>query len=280
MKYRSKTPLAILLATYNSEKYLAEQLESLYSQTNMDWTLFVHDDGSSDNTIQIIEDYMTRYDNIVIVDGKSKKRGAKYNFMYLLNCVESEYYMFCDHDDVWFPAKIEISMDQMRMHTHKNTCMPILLHTNLMVVNEFGEIINKSMWRYAKIKPALLKKWNFFMVCNFVTGNTMCFNYACRQLSLDMPDNALMHDWWIAMQMAKNGLIISLDTPLVRYRLHKNNACGIPKCDTDYVKKKLSNVSKLFDRYNSLEPLLKQVGYGSKTKFLFYKLIYTLLRAF
>ena len=111
-KIKNNRPIAILMATYNGEKYLREQIDSLLAQTCCDWTLYIQDDGSKDATLDIIKSYDD--ERIVLVDVGLTRQGACMNFMSLLNMVESEYYMFCDQDDVWFEDKVELSYMRMK----------------------------------------------------------------------------------------------------------------------------------------------------------------------
>ena len=96
---QSTERIAILLAAYNGEKFLREQLQSLYDQTYTDWTLYIGDDGSTDGTADIVRDFSERYGNIVF-HRNSEGKGAMSNFMGLLSEAEADYYMFCDQDDV------------------------------------------------------------------------------------------------------------------------------------------------------------------------------------
>ena len=102
----STDKIAILMATYNGEKYICQQIDSILSQTCKDWELYIHDDGSTDNTIAAVESYVEKYpDKIHLIDGKSTG-GAKYNFFYMFGQVEAPYYMTCDQDDVWLENMI------------------------------------------------------------------------------------------------------------------------------------------------------------------------------
>lgn len=102
------------MATYNGELYIEEQINSILTQTYQDYTLYIQDDGSKDKTVEIIKSYSLAHENVVYVDNGLTKQGAGQNFMTLLNCVESDYYMFADQDDVWLPFKIELSLGQMK----------------------------------------------------------------------------------------------------------------------------------------------------------------------
>jgi rhamnosyltransferase len=104
-KITSPTPIAILLATYNGGQYLMEQLDSLLQQTCQEWTLYIHDDGSTDNTYDILREYSQKHSNIYVLEYESQ-RGAMGNFLSLLQRVEADYYMFCDQDDVWLKQKV------------------------------------------------------------------------------------------------------------------------------------------------------------------------------
>ena len=104
-----KRKLAILLATYNGERYLQEQIDSLYRQTYKDWVLYIHDDGSTDGTCGIISKNAAEHGNIVVMEHQGG-HGAKDNFFGMLERVDADYYMFCDQDDVWLEDKVEKSL--------------------------------------------------------------------------------------------------------------------------------------------------------------------------
>ena len=140
--------VSILLATYNGEKFLIEQLNSIINQSYEDWTLYIHDDGSSDGTIAIINQYCDQYENIIYLPDLIVHRGAAQSFMCLLEQVNADYYMFCDQDDVWLPYKIEKTYIAMQ---EKPVDSPVLIFSDLVVVDSDLNIINKSFWFYSKI---------------------------------------------------------------------------------------------------------------------------------
>lgn len=137
-------PIAILMATYNGEKYLQEQIDSILSQTYTDWTLYIQDDGSSDNTIGIINSYIQKEKKCVLIDRGLTRQGAGMNFMSLLNIVESQYYMFCDQDDIWLPNKIVISLNKIKEEENKHKDTPIIVHTDRTHVDSQLNTICKS----------------------------------------------------------------------------------------------------------------------------------------
>ena len=107
--------VAILLATYNGEKFIEKQLDSLLGQSFQQFKIYIHDDGSNDKTLEIIRSYESQFPGkFVIFEEESKHLGAAFSFMWLLNRVEAPYYMFCDQDDIWFPQKIELTLKKMK----------------------------------------------------------------------------------------------------------------------------------------------------------------------
>ena len=135
--YRTEK-IAVLLATYNGENYISEQIESIFAQTEKDWMLYVHDDGSKDTTQQILKKYVADYpEQIVLVDGPATG-GAKTNFLYLFQQVEAPFYMCCDQDDVWLPDKIEVTKKEMDNLVRGDEDKPCLVFTELRVVD--GEL--------------------------------------------------------------------------------------------------------------------------------------------
>ena len=175
MVIRSKEEIAILLATYNGEKYLSEQLDSLLNQSFQKWCLYVHDDGSKDKTVSILRDYAAKYpDKIILIDAPPTG-GAKYNFLFLLNVVDAPYFMFCDQDDVWLPEKIEKTYRWMKAVEQDK---PALVFTDLQVVDQDGKLVAPRMSEYQKLNMKKSRAEDF-LAENVVTGCTVMIN---RQL--------------------------------------------------------------------------------------------------
>jgi glycosyltransferase involved in cell wall biosynthesis len=105
----------ILLATYNGARFLREQLDSLFNQTFQDFTVLIRDDGSTDNTVQIIEEYNQKFPNkITLLEDSFKNVGATQNFGILLENATADYIFFCDQDDIWVKHKIEKSLQKIQ----------------------------------------------------------------------------------------------------------------------------------------------------------------------
>ena len=139
--------ICVLLATYNGEKFVAQQIDSLLNQTYKDFHIFIHDDGSTDNTVNILNDYASRYsDKITVVDA-APTGNACANFALLLSKTQGDYYMFCDQDDVWDNEKIEKTYICMQK-AEQGKDIPILVHTNLCVVSADMTVIDNSFFNF------------------------------------------------------------------------------------------------------------------------------------
>lgn len=273
--------LAILLATYNSEKYLAELLDSIVNQTYREFSLYVRDDGSTDSTLQILEQYAACHDNFFILSDTIKSRRAMGSFFWLLENIEADYYMFCDHDDVWLPSKVENSLAKMLQIERPNT--PTLVCTDLVVVDSNLNAINPSLWSYMRLRPELLTKLKFALSCNLFTGCTMMINSAARDISLPVSPNAVMHDSWIGLRVvAAGGIVGWISTPQILYRQHSNNLFGAQNVDGSwkYYLQKLRNIAKVTESYRKNYAMAKDAVGGKLcwTKFLFYRFIYLIKR--
>ena len=220
--------IAVLMAAYNGGKHIRAQIESLLSQTCREWELFIHDDGSSDDTPAIIREYAGRYpDRIHVLDGPGTG-GAKYNFIYLMKTVRAPYVMCCDQDDVWLEDKIEKTRRHMeRLEADGGKDRPALVFSDLAVVDEDLCVIAKSMNEYQKLDP---ERTGFvdLLVQSVVTGCTMMMNRACVEKAMQgfNPDNIIMHDWWCSLVAARFGRISYLDEAPILYRQHGGNSIG------------------------------------------------------
>ena len=151
MTNTEQTPhVAILMATYNGSKYLPHQIDSILKQHYTTWTLYVQDDLSTDNTPEILADYAKRDARIKVVDNQ-EKLGAKRNFMTLMEKVEADYYMFSDQDDEWLPEKILVTMKKMMEEENEAPEKPVIVHTDLLVVDSDLKEIAPSLWEMFRI---------------------------------------------------------------------------------------------------------------------------------
>lgn len=219
--------ITILLATFNGEKYIAEQIESILMQTVVNWKLVIQDDCSTDETVTIVKQYMKRNPSKINLIVRTRSSGsAKNNFSSMLKLVDTEYMMTCDQDDVWLPNKIEITMLKMKeMEVRVGKDTPLLVHSDLKVVDRNLKIISESMFQRQNL-DFNRDKLNNLLVQNIVTGCTMMVNAALLNVVQEVPEQAIMHDWWMAIIASAYGKIGFVNTPTILYRQHSNNEIG------------------------------------------------------
>lgn len=224
---RKDERIAILMATYNGKKFLSEQIDSILSQSNKQWHLYIHDDGSTDGTVELLKDYTDKYPECITVMDYSSQGGAMQNFMSLLEKVKADYYMFSDQDDVWLPHKIEREYEKIKELESNNPRTPIIVHTDLVVVNENLNTINKSFWEYEKIFPKAIQTYRDYAAVNCVTGCTMLFNKETKEAINTPLHNAIMHDAWITLSIAAvGGIVYPIEEQSILYRQHSDNTLG------------------------------------------------------
>lgn len=216
--------LAILLSTYNGEKYLPEQLDSLIRQTFKNWVLFVRDDNSNDKTLEIIQKYSKQHANIVLIEDDCGNLGTRNSFFKLLQEVEADYYMFCDQDDVWKKDKVLTTFLELKSLEKKHPNQPALVFSDLTVVNKDLDILSFSMWQYTKLINVMEPK--YLAGINLATGCTVVFNKFARNKALDYQNINLLHDSLLSLVTYKHGIIKPIFKPLIFYRQHGDNVVG------------------------------------------------------
>jgi glycosyltransferase involved in cell wall biosynthesis len=225
----TKPTVDILLATYNGARYLPAQLDSLLRQTYTQWRVLAHDDGSTDDTLQILRHYASRHpERIVLVHDEILCGSACNNFAHLLGLAEANYVAFCDQDDVWLPQKLQLSMAQLRAaEQESNAQTPLAVFTDLMVVDEGLVELAPSFWAFQGLSPSLAQSLSNLAVRNCVTGCTMVMNRAAVTASLPVLPSAYMHDWWCALSvLAQGGKVVPCRQATVLYRQHGGNSVG------------------------------------------------------
>ncbi|HEO2099677.1 TPA: glycosyltransferase family 2 protein [Streptococcus agalactiae] len=216
----------ILMATYNGEKFLAQQIESIQKQTFKEWNLLIRDDGSSDKTCDIIINFTAKDSRIRFInENEHHNLGVIKSFFTLVNYEVADFYFFSDQDDVWLPEKLSVSLEAAK---HKASDVPLLVYTDLKVVNQELNILQDSMIRAQShhANTTLLPE----LTENTVTGGTMMINHALAEKWFT-PNDILMHDWFLALLAASLGEIIYLDLPTQLYRQHDNNVLGARTMD-------------------------------------------------
>ncbi|MDD5210823.1 MAG: glycosyltransferase family 2 protein [Sulfuricurvum sp.] len=218
--------ILVLLSTYNGEKYLQEQLDSLFAQSYKEFEIIARDDGSCDNSLAILKAH-----NITLLETK-QNLGAKKSFEALLKFGlenrESDYFMFCDQDDVWESDKIEKSYLKIQEIEHNRLDMPVLVHSDLKVVDTKLATVHGSFWEYEHILPRY-NSLNRLLMQNTITGCTMIINKKLAEKCLPIPEASIMHDWWIGLVASQFGAIGYIEEATISYRQHSKNTIGAKK---------------------------------------------------
>ncbi len=216
----------ILMATYNGEKYVAEQIDSILNQSYNSFRLIISDDCSTDNTFEILKKYAKK-DNRIVLYKQELNLGVNRNFQFLLDEVTAEYFMFSDQDDIWKEDKIEKSINKLK-ETDSD-----LVYTDLEVIDENYSTIYKSYWRYKGFWHKIKKYNNYesLFLNNYITGCTMLvkskfIKQTQPAISPIIINSRLLHDHWTALIVSIQGKMSYIDEPLVQYRQHGDNQIG------------------------------------------------------
>lgn len=218
----------ILLASYNGELYIKEQIESIRSQTYENWRLLISDDGSTDDTVRIISEYEKLDSRIIAVESKNLLGNAAGNFFGLLSYVKSAYVMFCDQDDVWDHDKIENSLNRIKLlESSYGEKIPLLVFTDSRVVDQNLRVISPSFVDTLSWNPETISLAQAISD-NVAQGSTMMFNRLLAEVAMQSNplDIGTMHDWWIFLCVILFGHFSYLNNPTMSYRQHANNSIG------------------------------------------------------
>ena len=214
--------VAILMCTYQGQRFLHEQLDSFEAQSLKGWTLFVSDDMSSDNTLEILQDYQEHWIKGKINLQIGPSQGFAANFLNL-TCkadIRADFYAYADQDDIWEADKLKRAVSWLKtIPTH----VPALYCSRTILINEDNRRLGFSP--LFKRPPSFANA----LVQNIGGGNTMVFNNAARKLLSQAGENiqVVSHDWWTYILVSASGGVVHYDSyPSVRYRQHPNNLMG------------------------------------------------------
>ena len=219
--------ISVVLCTYNGEKYLQEQLDSISKQTCLPDELIVCDDGSTDSTIEILEVFSKTAPFETRIFCNDKNLGPGRNFAKAINLSKGKFICLCDQDDYWLPNKIENSIQKITsMEKRFGQNQPLLVHTDAIVADENLIKVHSSLWDFQHSFPQKGHTFAKLLSQNLVTGCTAVINKALKDKALPIPENAVMHDWWFALVAAAFGQIDSICKPTLLYRQHGKNDIG------------------------------------------------------
>lgn len=244
--------IEVLLSTYNGSQFLRTQIESVLSQRNVDLSLLIRDDGSSDDTQSIINEYQENNENVEWYQGKNIGP-CKSFFDLLKNSGNSDFFAFCDQDDYWEPDKLKVAINKLSAVDSK---IPALYCSNLKVVDQ-----NLNMCRMAHSSSFNLENRYLALVDFFAVGCTMVFNKAARDMIVaHITEDCLMHDSWAFQVCNFFGKVIYDPDSYIMYRQHNNNVVGAKLNAWEALK---DSISRVFDksqqpRWRNAKALMKE----------------------
>lgn len=254
----------ILMAVYNGEKYLAQQIDSILGQSVGDWHLYICDDGSKDSSFRISSDYAEKYPELITAFRNDKPTGsACANFMGMLKNSASDYVMFSDQDDFWLPDKIKLTLEKMTELEMEYPHSPVLVHSELEITDGELNVTAPSFTRFQGLEPKYTSL-NRLLCQNNITGCTVMMNSALTDLVKNVPaEFMLMHDWWAGLAAAAFGHIGFVEKPLIKYRQHGDNQLGAVNNRSlvgaaKIVKQRLSTKKRLSVTYAQAEKFYMQ----------------------
>jgi len=235
----------ICLPTYNGERFIGDLIISLKMQTEKNWRVTIRDDGSIDNTKAIIKQFKEELPGRVkIIEDDLGNLGVCQNVNKILQTIyeynDCSYIMLADQDDIWLEDKIlkmKCLIDGEQQYVKRD--LPLLYHTDLLVVDCKKNIVAKSFWKYQKIKKENSAKLNRELVQNSITGCSVIINKKLLEYALPIPSGVIMHDWWIGLVALATGKVKYDSHATVMYRQHDRNLIGANKPNIIYLLKYL-----------------------------------------
>lgn len=217
--------IAIALASYNGEKYIEEQITSIQKMHNKNWELIIRDDGSTDNTLKIINDIQAKDKRIILLESNNlTPLGHCQNFNAILEYIYKnnyDYFLLADQDDYWCPEKLDLQLDKFI-----DSEISQLVHTDLEVVDERLVQLKASYFKSRRFNQEFSHSVKHLLMENCITGCTIMGNRKLLEVSLPIPTTVNNHDWWLGLMAVCTGSISFINKPLTKYRQHTQNIIG------------------------------------------------------
>ncbi len=234
--------LSVALCTFNGVKYLRQQLKSIFNQTRLPDEIFICDDASTDLTVDVAKALVSESQCPIKITENKSQLGVIANYAKVISMCSGDYVALCDQDDIWLPEKLAISLEKIKQAEKLyGTNIPLLVYSDLSVIDEVGEVIAPSFMKLRRLRPEPAELLKTLLAQNYVTGCTCLINRFLIEAALPIPESAVMHDWWLSLVAAATGKIIYIPAPTVQYRKHGNNVIGAKGFYSD------DNLARLFD---------------------------------
>lgn len=252
-----KASVSVLMSTYNGEKYIQEQLDSIFNQKDVELKLIVRDDGSRDSTLDILYRNKKDHDNLTIIRDGNNLGSCKSFLKLISSCTDDEFYALSDQDDIWDEDKLITAIDKMKPC---DLSKPVLYHSNLRIVDE-----NNTFYRNSHSSPKKLENKYLSLIQGGATGCTLVYNHALAEIAKRVkPRNFSMHDTWLYIVSMLLGEVVYDFKPHINYRQHSNNVIGtsLNGKTKNYVIREIERFSnrKLQPHYDNAVELLRELG--------------------
>ena len=248
--------MTVVLSAYNGARHIAEQIESIRGQSFKEWKLIVRDDGSSDETVAVVNELIARDPRISLMQDSLARQGPSGSFEALLEIAYADgaqVVFLCDQDDVWLPRKMDQELSLLAAETaRKGAEHPLLVHSDLEVVDETLLLIHPSFSEFQRMSYNETDPLRTLLIHNAVVGCTVAANRALLEFALPIPADS-PHDWWLAICAAATGGVARADNATVRYRQHATNVIGAVNRHAfvrDLVRNPISFVASSFRAFN------------------------------
>ena len=241
----------ILMATYNGEKYLAEQLDSIINQTYHNWNLLIRDDNSTDRTLEIIQDYQKKDNRIKLLKDNKGNLGIVKNFEELLKNSESEFIMFSDQDDIWVENKLDMYLKMIEKIKNKG----FMIHSDAILFDKNKSNILKDTFIS---KKAINKGLENVFFNYFVQGATILISKEIKNFILPFPKEVYLHDRYIHLISELFFERIFVNKALIYYRQHGDNQIGAKNTIRELLSKRYFDerdrqlIKVIYNKYGSL----------------------------
>jgi glycosyltransferase involved in cell wall biosynthesis len=220
--------IEILLATYNGERYLSQQIDSLLAQDWHDVSITVSDNDSTDGTWPILNRFALQAPGKFRLLRNTGVRGVVGNFTFLMEQATADYVAFCDQDDLWEVDKLSVLMERMvETEGRHSVNQPVMVYSDMRLIDGSDRVICESLWRKAGVVPRRAGFRNL-LAQNLATGCTVLVNRALLRLALPMPQAGcvMMHDYWLSLVAMAFGTCLPVERQTVSYRQHESNVVG------------------------------------------------------
>ncbi len=233
----------VLLSTYNGEKYIREQLDSILAQKNVEVNVLIRDDGSTDSTINIVNEYCSRNSDIKLIKGSNM--GACKSFFELFKAADVgyDYYALADQDDYWYQDKLAVACSKLAKIDNKEN-KPLLYCCEADITDENLNASSKNKAATASESTTFPEKKPGFgnaLIENIARGGSVVFNPTLLgMVRMDAPNDCYMHDWWLYLIASCLGKVIHNNRAYYKYRQHKDNVLGASTSRLGILKRRLS----------------------------------------